>query len=333
MRGHEKIQTERLLLRPLRGADEAAWVVGLSDFEVAKWLAAPPFPYTPADFCSFLATAEPGSHWAIEDATGVCGGISLAPHLGYWLTPRAQGRGYATEAARAVLAAHFARPEAGALKSGYFEGNTASARVLEKLGFSEISRGPEPSRPLGRVLAHVTQGLTREAWAAANPFTLTTRRLVLDPVTGADAVAIRRIVTDPRVGRMLFVFSPTLTEAEALGVTRSWRWTGTPPFRLALRRGEEFVGAIGLKSLVDPEIYYFLAPELHGQGLMSEVLPCFIDAITARFGLARLTAKVFTDNPASAHLLAQNGFRPGPTSQITSPARSTPTPVCVFIRP
>ncbi|MBW6506747.1 MAG: GNAT family N-acetyltransferase [Rhodobacteraceae bacterium] len=329
----ETIRTERLTLRPLRRADERAWLAAFNDFSHVQWLSAPPFPYTPADFAAFLAEAPARALWVIEDAQGLCGSVALNPHLGYWVLPRAQGRGYATEAARAVLAAHFAHPESGPVKSGYFEGNIASARVLTRLGFAEIARGPEPCRPRGRDLAHVTMTLHRTSWALANPFVLATPRLSLTPVTEADAPAIRRIVTDPRVGPMLFVFAPTLTEAEALDFARSWRWHGTPPFRLALRRDGAFIGAMGLKSLDDPEIYYFLAPEVHGQGLMSEALPAFIAAITDRFALAQLTARVFIDNPASARLLARNGFRPGAITLVASAARAAPAPARNFTRP
>ncbi len=329
----KNLRTARLTLRPLAASDEGAWLAAFNDFSQARWLSAPPFPYTPADFAAFLAAAPGRALWVIEDAQGPCGSVALNPHLGYWVLPRAQGRGYATEAARAVLAAHFAHPVAGPVTSGYFEGNAASARVLERLGFSETARGPEPCRPRGHDLPHVTMSLTRDAWALANPFTLATPRLTLSPVTEADAPAIRRIVTDPRVGTMLFAFSATLTEAEALAFAQSWRWQGTPPFRLALRRDGAFIGAIGLKSLDDPEIYYFLASDMHGQGLMSEALPAFIAAVSERFALTRLTARVFIDNPASARLLAQNGFRSGAIIPVTSPARAAPSPARIYTRP
>jgi RimJ/RimL family protein N-acetyltransferase len=116
-------------------------------------------------------------------------------------------------------------------------------------------------------------------------------------------------------------------------MVHGWRWTGAPPFRLALRLGGALVGTIGLKSLDDPEIYYFLAPELHGQGLLSEALPVFLAAVSERFALPRLTARVFADNPASARLLIRNGFRPGATSLQATPARTAPAPVRSYTRP
>ena len=333
MTGREKLKTERLSLRPLAGSDETAWVAALNDFAVLKWLSAPPFPYTPEDFRDFLAQYQPGTRWVIEDAQGLCGGISLTPHLGYWVGRRAQGHGYATEASRAVLGAHYAAPQAGGLRSGYFEGNAASAAVLTKLGFTETGRHPEWCQPRGCDLPHVDMALTRMAYAEANPFTLQTPRLTLDPVTSADATAIRRIVTDPRVGSMLFVFSPNLSDAEARDFAHRWRWTGTPPFRLALRLNRDFIGTIGLKGLDDPEIYYFLAPEHQRRGYLSEVLPAFLAAIRERFALPLVTAKAFIDNPASIRLLESNGFRPGGLDSVNSSARPGPAPVRIFHLP
>ncbi len=329
------LTTARLLLRPLAAADEAIWLYTFNRPEVAHWLSQPPFPYTDADFAAFLATASTRALWVIEDESGACGSVALNPALGYWLAPRVQGRGYMLEAAQAVLADHFADPAANEVRSGHFEGNTASARVLTRLGFTETVRTLELCRPLGRKRPHVGMSLNREGYAAANPFRLTTQHLLLDPVSAADAPAIRRIVTDPRVGRMLFVFPPDLSEEGARDLAQGWRWMGTPPFRLAMRdaAGGALIGTIGLRSLDDPEIYYFLAPERHGQGLMREALAAFIAAIIARFGLVRLTAKVFADNSASARLLVAQGFRPGAAALQASPARAAPTPAIFYERP
>ena len=129
------LQTGRLTLRPLLASDEAALVAGLNDWKVARWLAVVPFPYGPQDFRDFLGQAEPGETWVIEDGEGLAGVIGNEGALGYWLARRAWGRGYATEAARAVLAAHFADPAAGPVDSGHFEGNARSVNVLTKLGF------------------------------------------------------------------------------------------------------------------------------------------------------------------------------------------------------
>ncbi|WP_137113147.1 GNAT family N-acetyltransferase [Rhodobacter sp. SY28-1] len=156
-------RTARLALRPVAVADEAEVVVGVGDLAVSGWLAVVPHPYTAADFRYFLTEiAVPGETFAIEDASGFAGIISLVDGvLGYWLHPRAQGRGYATEAGLCLVSAHCAASDAP-LISGYFEGNTRSANVLRKLGFRETGRDVKHCRARGTDLPHVVVELTRE---------------------------------------------------------------------------------------------------------------------------------------------------------------------------
>jgi RimJ/RimL family protein N-acetyltransferase len=166
----DRLGTGRLTLRPLQAADEAALVAGLNDWEVVRWLAVVPFPYGPSDFHAFLPRALPGEIWAIEDDHGLAGVIGNGGELGYWLARRAWGRGYATEAARAVLAAHFAKPEAGPVLSAWHEGNQRSARVLGKLGFRVA--GYERKRTVARPEVDTLSCrmlLTRAYWQSARP--------------------------------------------------------------------------------------------------------------------------------------------------------------------
>lgn len=95
----------------------------------------------------------------IEDERGFSGIITGGEELGYWLLPRAQGRGYATEASRAVLSAWFSKG-GGEVVSGYFEGNRGSARVLEKLGFVESGRDMLFCRSMNKMRRHVSLRLT-----------------------------------------------------------------------------------------------------------------------------------------------------------------------------
>ena len=80
-----------------------------------------------------------------NDAPRIIGCIGVHPAgdthaLGYWLTPDAWGRGYATEAGRQAV--QIARHALGLkrLTSSYHVDNPASGRVLAKLGFTPTSR-------------------------------------------------------------------------------------------------------------------------------------------------------------------------------------------------
>lgn len=148
-------RTQRLTLRPGWPEDAAALTTAIAHEAVAFRLARLPWPYTvdhARDWLAQVARPDEVSRLILAHeggATRLVGGIGIHPdgdahELGYWLTPDAWGRGYATEAARAMLG--IARYGMGLkwLTSGHFIDNPASGQVLAKLGF----------RPTGLVMRH-----------------------------------------------------------------------------------------------------------------------------------------------------------------------------------
>ncbi len=150
------IETSRLVLRPLTSEDVDAITRAANDFEVARWLAKMPHPYTRADAEAFVAANREngGRVWGITRQGNFCGVIGKVGAFGYWLGRDRWGNGYATEAGRAVIAVHFEAPDARPLAAGYFEGNRRSRRVLEKLGFRHAGESLVDNRALGRKLRH-----------------------------------------------------------------------------------------------------------------------------------------------------------------------------------
>lgn len=147
------VRTPRLTLRPGWPEDAAAVTRAIAHEEVAFRLARLPWPYEEHHAAEWLArVAEPGDVSLLilaheGPAPRLIGGIGIHPdghdhELGYWLTPSAWGRGYATEAARAMLGV--ARHAMGLrrLTSGHFVDNPASGRVLTKLGFRRTGVAP-----------------------------------------------------------------------------------------------------------------------------------------------------------------------------------------------
>ena len=139
-------RTQRLTLRPGWPEDAPAVARAIGHEEVVRMLARAPWPYALADAETFLSRPRSPSEAFFlilsheGDYPRPIGGIGLAPdedghELGYWLAPEAWGRGYATEAGRAVV--EIARHALGLkrLHSGHFLDNPASGRVLQKLGF------------------------------------------------------------------------------------------------------------------------------------------------------------------------------------------------------
>ena len=164
--GRAILLTARLVLRPVEAQDATPAIAGVGQLHVSMFLAVVPHPYGPEDFASYLAIAHPGKHWAITDPNGFAGIISIDPTFGFWVAPDRQGRGYATEAACAVLATHFGDPAAGAVTSNYFVDNAVSARVHQKLGFTETRVEDSHCRALGQSRPLSRQRLTRADWHA-----------------------------------------------------------------------------------------------------------------------------------------------------------------------
>ncbi|MDO9639365.1 MAG: GNAT family N-acetyltransferase [Pseudotabrizicola sp.] len=162
------LQTARLRLRPLTLADEPGVIAGLNDPEIASWLATTPFPYPAAEFRAYVATAPEGETFSINDDQGFAGLIGGGAELGFWIARRAQGRGYAFEAAVGLLHAVFEFYR-GSVTSGYFTGNAPSSKVLQKLGFAEAGRSRKFCRPLGQDMDHVDVVLSRQTFLARHP--------------------------------------------------------------------------------------------------------------------------------------------------------------------
>lgn len=149
------IRTERLFLRPAWPEDSQDLHAAIAHEAVVRNLPCMPWPYTLEDAQAFAVRPQdrryPHFLITLPGARGsrVIGGIGLSADeggasLGYWLTPDAWGRGYATEAARAVL--RLARTLGHAdVAAWHGLDNRASGRVLQKIGFRPVARTVMPT--------------------------------------------------------------------------------------------------------------------------------------------------------------------------------------------
>ena len=159
------LETDRLLLRPWRVAEAAVhrelWTERDPRVPPHRRIDADGHP-TVAEIEDWIRAGPPSSiglpaveRKATQDVIGYCGlidgrGAEGEPELAFELLRRAWGQGYATEASLAVL--EWARA------SGYErlwatvrDWNTASRRVLTKVGFTETER-TEPDAVHGTTL-------------------------------------------------------------------------------------------------------------------------------------------------------------------------------------
>jgi RimJ/RimL family protein N-acetyltransferase len=139
------IETERLVLRVPLPDDAKAITSLINDRRIAENTARIPHPYSLSDARAFLAQAnrdrsEPSFLITLSDGT-VIGGCGLGasggpdPELGYCIGVPYWGRGYVTEAARALIDHAFGELRCERLTSRARVSNPASRRVLEKCGF------------------------------------------------------------------------------------------------------------------------------------------------------------------------------------------------------
>jgi RimJ/RimL family protein N-acetyltransferase len=139
------IETPRLVLRAPRAQDAQALAAVANDIRIAENSARLPHPYEVEDAEEFISRLSRNDReiaflitLADAEIIGVCG-IAMpdrrGPELGYWIGVRNWGRGYATEAARAVIDHAFAELGHDALHASVRVSNPASRRVLEKCGF------------------------------------------------------------------------------------------------------------------------------------------------------------------------------------------------------
>ncbi|MEU1619420.1 GNAT family N-acetyltransferase [Streptomyces sp. NPDC005722] len=167
-----ELSTERLLLRRWQDRDLAPWAAMNADPEVREHLGAPlTREESDASVARFRADFDERGYgwWAVEvRATGEFAGFAgLDPvddglpftgvEIGWRLARAAWGKGYATEAARAVLAFGFGTlglPEILAVTTA---GNLRSQAVMRRIGMTRDPAGDfdDPTAPEGPLRPNV----------------------------------------------------------------------------------------------------------------------------------------------------------------------------------
>jgi RimJ/RimL family protein N-acetyltransferase len=182
-----RLETRRLWLRWPRHADVQAIHRLAGERDVAEMTASIPHPYPPEAAVTFVFEARKANALgrALQLAVtpkkkpnqliGMIGILppmdeEAAPFLGYWIGRPHWGKGYATEAARALVDAWFAYTDADELASSARTVNPASRRVLEKCGFAHRGPGLQAFPARGGVLPVDRFRLDRRAWQRLKPW-------------------------------------------------------------------------------------------------------------------------------------------------------------------
>lgn len=185
------LETERLVLRPLRQDDAPAIQERVSAWEVVKYLATAPWPYPDDGAETFVrdialpavaagkemvwvVTLQPEQAKAakVTEDTAV-GLLSFTPggkatgNRGFWLDPELQGQGYMTEAIVAFQDYIFLDLGYERIETTHAQSNVASRRVKEKTG-GRFLRTEEMSFVNGEELCERWE-VTQTAWLALSP--------------------------------------------------------------------------------------------------------------------------------------------------------------------
>jgi RimJ/RimL family protein N-acetyltransferase len=181
------IATARLRLRVARAGDEEQLFPLFDNWEVIRWLSAPPWPYRREDMENFVRAQqstgpeEAETRFVIGLDAILIGLIGVrmrpassiqrnpGPNVGYWLGQPYWGRGYMTEVLRGVVAHVFATTAHDEIHAGVFVGNTGSLRAQEKLGFTPYGESMVFSNPQQKEMPHISTALTRARFAAKAP--------------------------------------------------------------------------------------------------------------------------------------------------------------------
>ncbi|MFV0409501.1 MAG: GNAT family N-acetyltransferase [Paracoccus sp. (in: a-proteobacteria)] len=313
----------RVRLRPpVPGDAEPIWRA-MQDPQTIDCLPFLPRPYLREDATAFVLDGVGPDDLAIEVDGDFAGMIRGGADLGYWLVPEYRGRGIMRRAAQIALLRHFAGT-ALPVQASHLNDNHASRRVLSALGFRDIGSTGIRRRGDNALLPARAMRLSAGDFRAA--LSIRSPRCEITPMAEHDFPEQHRIATRPEVARMLLRFAPGQSLDQVAAALRPAMDPLHRPVRLAIRHRGGCIGSIGVAEGEAPSIFYFLAPETVGQGLASEIVPLFCDTVQDWYGLDRLSAEVFADNPASCRVLEKAGFRITSDAMLPSAGREAPAP-------
>ena len=178
------VRTSRLLLRPLEPSDVTALWPFVSDEDFPRhmtWEA----HRSQDETADFIRSSEEGREqgssitWAVVEGATLAGIIGLhgitrtvrawrvdRAELGYWIGPPFQNRGFATEAARGAMRYGFDDLGLHKITVGCIAENTASRRVIEKLGFRFLGEQRDHAFRFGRWWNHLAYEMCVQEWPA-----------------------------------------------------------------------------------------------------------------------------------------------------------------------
>ncbi len=175
------LESERLILRPLRDDDAMPMAALVNDRRIADGTLNIPFPYDLHHAETFIESQREarrkGTHLAsaLERKSDgqLLGGAGLVfqleyerAEMGYWLGVPYWNQGYVTEAGRVLLDFAFRDAGLNRVYATHFSDNPASGRVMQKLGMTREGMLRQHYIRFGQPKDTVYYGILRSEWEA-----------------------------------------------------------------------------------------------------------------------------------------------------------------------
>lgn len=323
MLGPAPLRTERLIIRPFTSADAAffrefnasalarRFMGGIVEPDATEAALLAHIKSVPATGLGARAVVEEGSSAAI----GYCGALEFPPREGcqliYGLLPRAWGRGFATEAARAVVDLFRDSQSDHCLYATIHPQNRASLGVARKLGFQEIGTHPHPRWNVELLLLELigSPAVANGLIVSENTFVFAGPDVVVRPYRLGDESDFARLVSDPQA--MAPLGGPARDPASLFRRLSELAPPNFGAWAVVLRGSGEFIGHIFVSPselAPEPELGFVFRPQYWCQGLGSQAVAGLVETLRANHPEMRLSATVDVENVASQRILERVGL-------------------------
>ncbi len=282
-------------------ADTLAISVAMMDPRISSWLNS--FPYDGFKSLDAPLNSATLGEYAILVEGRFAGLFLAAPELGCWVDRKYRRQGVATRAAVLALSRYFAQG-GGFSQARSLPENEAMRFFLKVLGFRESADASRLEHPPAVILHR----LTRDDFAQAQPFALTTARTTVSLIQPKDYALIYDIAMRRDVLNGHSLAAPAMTKAAF--TARFTPFRASLPVHALIQIQGRTVGYIGINDDPLPKVDLLLLPEVWGLGIASEVLPAFCAEIFERYLPTEIYAEVRTDNLAACKVMERSGFKP-----------------------
>lgn len=137
-----------------------------------------------------------------------------------------------------------------------------------------------------------------------------TERVYLTKFKLSDAKRVAKICNDENLTRYLPLPYPYTLEMAKEWISSQKTDLKHLDYAVISKETNQLIGSISLSDKGDgcKELGYWLAPECHGKGIMTETAQCLISYAFEKLGVHKIIAKHYIENPASGKVMQKCGM-------------------------